>query len=54
MAGEWLFVADTNNHRIVRVDLKTDEWLELPVFSGERGMKPDAAGVGDGERASGS
>jgi thiol-disulfide isomerase/thioredoxin len=29
VAGDELFVADTNNHRVVRVDLKTGKWQEI-------------------------
>ncbi len=31
VSGDTLFVADTNNHRIVRVDLTTDDWAELTI-----------------------
>jgi len=33
VAGDELFVADTNNHRIVRIHLKTHAWCEV-VFEG--------------------
>ncbi|MBI1826404.1 MAG: redoxin domain-containing protein [Planctomycetes bacterium] len=29
VAGDFVFVADTNNHRIVRVNLKTHQWHEI-------------------------
>jgi thiol-disulfide isomerase/thioredoxin len=31
VAGNVLFVADTNNHRVVRVDLQTKKWVELAI-----------------------
>ncbi len=31
IAGDWLFVADTNNHRIVAVDLITGAWNEVMI-----------------------
>ncbi len=31
VCGDELFVADTNNHRVVRVDLKTHAWAELRI-----------------------
>jgi hypothetical protein len=31
VAGDEAFVADTNNHRIVRLDLKTGAWKELVI-----------------------
>lgn len=33
VAGDELFVADTNNHRVVRIHLKSGEWREV-VFEG--------------------
>lgn len=33
VCGDLLFVADTNNHRIVRINLKTNEWNEV-AFEG--------------------
>ncbi|MDO8629377.1 MAG: hypothetical protein Q7R41_02695, partial [Phycisphaerales bacterium] len=33
VAGDELFVADTNNHRVVRINLKTTAWCEV-VFDG--------------------
>jgi thiol-disulfide isomerase/thioredoxin len=33
VAGDELFVADTNNHRVVRINLKTSAWCEV-VFDG--------------------
>jgi len=33
VAGDELYIADTNNHRIVRVNLSTHEWTEV-VFEG--------------------
>jgi thiol-disulfide isomerase/thioredoxin len=32
-AGDHVYVADTNNHRIVRINLKTHEWTEI-IFGG--------------------
>ncbi len=42
VAGDFLFVADTNNHRVVRVDLKTGRWCEV-AFEGLR--VPDVEGA---------
>jgi len=42
--GDTLFVADTNNHRIVAVDLKTNAWQEI-AFDGL--MPPGEAGATD-------
>jgi thiol-disulfide isomerase/thioredoxin len=33
VAGDELFVADTNNHRVIQLHLKTQEWREL-IFEG--------------------
>ncbi|MBI4717517.1 MAG: redoxin domain-containing protein [Planctomycetes bacterium] len=33
VAGDKLYIADTNNHRIVRIDLLTQQWCEV-VFDG--------------------
>lgn len=33
VAGDHLYVADTNNHRIVRINLETHEWCEV-IFEG--------------------
>jgi hypothetical protein len=38
VAGDLLFVADTNNHRVVRVDLKTGAWCEVSF----EGLRPPA------------
>ena len=40
VAGDTLFVADTNNHRIVRVDLKTNAWAELKIDGLSAAPKP--------------
>ncbi len=45
VAGDTLFIADTNNHRIVMVDLKTHRWVELSVNGLSRPEGP--AGAGD-------
>lgn len=29
VAGDFVYVADTNNHRIVRINLRTNEWCEV-------------------------
>ncbi len=39
VAGDWLYVADTNNHAIRVVDLKTKETKTLPI----KGLQPPAA-----------
>ncbi|MEE9296544.1 MAG: thioredoxin-like domain-containing protein [Phycisphaerae bacterium] len=45
VAGDTLFVADTNNHRVVCVDLKTHEWAELKIS----GLSP-VSEVSEGSR----
>ncbi len=48
VAGDLLFVADTNNHRIVRINLKTHVWNEI-VFEGlECVLKPLSPTEGEG------
>lgn len=38
LSGDWLYIADTNNHRICRVHLKTKEFSVLPM----KGLEPPA------------
>jgi len=51
-AGDTLFIADTNNHRVVMVDLRTHRWSELRINGLSRpttieGGWPIAIAVGD-------
>ena len=48
VAGDFVFVADTNNHRIVRVHLATGEWREI-AFEGL--AAPTNRAIGSSSRA---
>ncbi len=46
VVGDDLFVADTNNHRVVKISLDTGAWREV-IFEGLRTPQTDDAGFAD-------
>lgn len=49
-AGDRLYVADTNNHRVVMIDLKSNAWREV-IFEGLSAPAEKAAGGGGARNA---
>jgi len=62
VAGDHLYVADTNNHRIVRINLETHEWCEVildgltapknkdtMLSSNEKAIEVDAVSIAEGK-----